>query len=375
MEIAPFAIERWYERYEFTAELHLSSSDCESRPLGDLLDLAPDARDRLERLWLGYTEVPGAPSLRGAIAATTETATPDDVIVLAAAEEGIFTFWHALLRSGDRAVVETPCYGSALEVARSTGADVRMWERRFVDGWAHDLDALEQLLRDGARALYVNGPHNPTGTQMSRETFDRVVELCREHGVALFSDEVYRGLEHDASARLPLACDALAAAVSLGSVSKTYGLPGLRLGWLITRDEALREAIVGMKLYTTICSSAPSELLVELAVSNGEQLIGRNRELVLRNLPLVDALVARHADLLSWVRPTAGPIGFPRWHGVADTTRLCERIVEEAGVLLLPGGVYKEPGHVRLGFGRADVETPIARLEDWLEGSRPAPVV
>lgn len=365
MELAPFRIEQWYDRHEFTTELMLSSSDCETVPVADLLALEPDAGERLHGLRLGYTEVPGSPELRAAIAALYERTGAEDVVALAAAEEGILAVQHAVLGPGDHAVVETPCYESALVLARSTGARVDEWRRGYADGWRHDLDALERLLRPATRLVYVNTPHNPTGTQMPRPVLDRLVELCAERGAVLFCDEVYRELEHDPAARLPAACDLYVRAVSLGTVSKTYGLPGLRTGWIACRDDALREAIVAVKLYTTICSSAPSELLAALALRHRTRLAERNRELVLRNLALADAFVERHAELVDWVRPTASPIGFPRLR-VPDTQAFCERLATEAGVLLLPGEVYDEPGHVRLGLGRLRAAEAFARVSDAL---------
>jgi aspartate/methionine/tyrosine aminotransferase len=132
---------------------------------------------------------------------------------------------------------------SALEVARSTGAEVSQWRRRYEDGWAHDLDALADLIRPATRLLYLNQPHNPTGTLMARPVFEHVIELARAHGLVVFSDEVYRELEHDPAGRLPPACDLYERAVSLGSISKSYGLPGLRIGWIATRDSVLRDAV------------------------------------------------------------------------------------------------------------------------------------
>jgi aspartate/methionine/tyrosine aminotransferase len=304
--------------------------------------------------------------LRAAVAAGSARCDASDVVVLAAAEEGIFVAMHALLRPGDHAVIETPCYASALSLARSTGADVSVWERRFADGWAHDLDALAETIRPETRLMYINSPHNPTGTQMTPETFAGVVALAREHNVVLFSDEVYRGLEHDPAARLPVAADAYERAISLGAPSKALGLPGLRLGWLVTRDPSLQRAIVDLKLYTTICSSAPSELLTALALRNHDHLLERNRAIVGQNLPLVEAMLARHWDRLSWVPPTAGPIGFPRVHGETETQAWCEELAESESVLLLPGNVYGHPGHVRIGFGRAGIEEALARFERFL---------
>lgn len=367
MEIEPFLIERWYERYEFTTELMLSSSDCESWTVAELLALEPDAERRLHDLRLGYTETPGSPGLRDAVAGTSALCTADDVIVLAAAEEAIFVAMHALLRPGDHAIVETPCYASALTVARSAGAEVSEWVRRFDDGWKHDLDSLASLIRPETKLLYVNSPHNPTGTQLAEPTLTEIIELAAAHGVALFSDEVYRGLEHDPATRLPQAADLYERALSLGAPSKALGLPGLRLGWLTCRDPALRRAIVDLKLYTTICSSAPSELLSEIAVRHHDTLLERNRRLVLANLPLVEATIARHHEVMRWVPATAGPIGFPKLAGVDETQQFCEELAATESVLLLPGNVYGLPQHVRFGFGRAEIAEALMRFELFLD--------
>jgi len=367
MKIAPFRIEEYYAVHEFTAAYMLSSSDAESVTIADLLALEPDAAERLLAQRLGYTESAGAPELRAAIATMYESTGPEDTVVVAAAEEGIFVAYHALLEPGDHVVVETPCYESALQVARSAGAEVTEWRRSAVDGWAHDLDALARALRPDTKLVYVNTPHNPTGTLMPRHVLDRVVELCAERGAWLFCDEVYRELEHDPADRLPAACDLYERALSLGSMSKTYGLPGLRLGWLASHDRDALARIVDLKHYTTICSSAPSELLSTLALRHHEALADRNRAIVLANLPLLDAFLERRAESFSWIRPTASPIGFPRLHGFEDATGFCERVVAEAGVLLLPGAVYDEPDHVRIGFGRANMPEALERFERWID--------
>ena len=366
MDIRPFAIERFYERWEFSTELMLSSSDCESLSVADLLALEPDATERLTSLGLGYTEVAGSPELRAAVAARYERARPEDVLTLAAAEEGIFTAYHALLGAGDHVIVEAPCYGSAIEVARSTGADVSLWRRRYEEAWAYDLPALERLLRPNTKLIYVNSPHNPTGSQMPQATFEQLVAIARERSIVLLSDEVYRGLEHDPADRLPAACDLYEQAISLNTVSKAYGLPGLRIGWLATRDATLLDRIRELKLYTTICSSAPSELLLALALRHADTLVERSRELVLVNLPLLEAFLERRRDLFEWVPPTAGPIGFPRVSGSFDVQRWCEQTAEHADVLLLPGAVYGEPRHVRFGFGRANLPQALERLDAHL---------
>ncbi len=369
MDVAPFRIEKYYERYEFTTRYMLSSSDCESRPIADLLSLEAGARERLLDLWCGYTESAGSPELREAIAGIYESVEPDEVVVTSCAEEAIFLVYHCLLGPDDHAVVETPCYESGMELARSTGAEVSRWRRRYEDQWAYDIAGLTAVLRSDTRVLYVNQPHNPTGTLMDRETFDAVLALARGRGITLFSDEVYRELEHAPGDRLPAACDCDERAVSLASMSKAYGLPGLRIGWIATHDEALRRNVIDLKHYTTICASAPSELLSALALRHRQELLARNHEIVRHNLGLLDAFFMRHAGTLAWVRPTASSIGFPRVTGLGDVDQLCERLAR-AGVLLLPGSVYDEPAHVRVGFGRANLPEALAVLESQLPATQ-----
>jgi aspartate/methionine/tyrosine aminotransferase len=367
MNIKPFRIEHYYAKYEFSAKYMLSNSDAQSRTIGELLALEPDARAAMDEHWLGYTEAPGAPFLRQAITTIYNTQQAEDVLVLSSAEEGIFVAYHALVGPGDHVIVETPCYESGLELARSTGADVSTWERHFEDGWAHDLVALGKLIQANTKMMYINTPSNPVGINMTLEVFDAVMGMAKERGIIVFCDEVYRELEHDPSKRLPAACDANENAISLGSMSKSYGLPGLRLGWLATRNKSVIEKCLHFKYYTTICSSAPSEFLTALALRQRDVILARNLEIVQRNLPLMQDFLERHADLFTWVKPDASPIGFPKVNFSGDVMAFCEEIVRETGVLLLPGSVYDQPRHVRMGYGRSNMPEALGILEDYLK--------
>ncbi len=367
MQIKPFRIEQYFGKYEFTARYLLSSSDAESRTIKELLDLEPGAHERLLEHWCGYTESPGAPWLREAIAAVYQQIKSGDVLVLAAAEEGIFVLYHALVGPGDHVIVETPCYESGREVARSTGARVSEWRRTFESGWAHDVAALEKLIQLNTKAIYINTPHNPTGLLMPASVFEHVIALAASRNIILFSDEVYRELEHDSATRLPAACEAYEHGVSLGSMSKTYGLPGLRLGWLASRDPEIIRRCLEFKYYTTICSSAPSEFLTALALHHREVLVQRNLQIVLRNLSLLDAFIQQRPHWFEWVKPNAGPIGFAHFKPQRDVLAFCEEVVRDSGVLLLPGTVYDQPRHIRFGFGHKNMSESLAQLGAYLD--------
>jgi len=367
MQIKPFRIEQFFGKYEFTAKYLLSNSDAESRTIQELLELEAGSQERLLAHWCGYTESPGAPALRAVISGIYTGIRPDEVLAVSAAEEGIFVLYHALLSPGDHVIVETPCYESALEVARSTGARVSEWRRSYENNWAHDLAALEQLLQPNTRVIYINTPHNPTGLLMRASVFQRVIALAASRGIIVFCDEVYRELEHDPASRLPAACEVYERAVSLGSMSKTYGLPGLRLGWLVSRDANILQRCLEFKYYTTICSSAPSEFLTALALRHRDVPVKRNREIVLRNLALLDAFLRQQSNLFDWVKPNAGPIGFVRYKLDRDVFAFCEDVVRVAGVLLLPGNVYDQPRHIRFGYGRKNMPEALARFGAYLD--------
>jgi aspartate/methionine/tyrosine aminotransferase len=366
MQIKPFRIEEYFGKYEFTAKYLLSSSDAESRTIRELLDLEPGARERFLEHWCGYTESPGAPWLREVIAGVYKGVKPEHVLVMSAAEEGIFVLYHALAGASDHVIVETPCYESGLEVARSTGAQVSEWRRSFENGWAHDLAGLEKLIQPNTRIIYINTPHNPMGLLMPPGVFQQVMALAAKQGIIVFSDEVYRESEHDPAMRLPAACEAYEHAVSLGSMSKTYGLPGLRLGWLVTRDARIIQRCLEFKYYTTICSSAPSEFLTALALCHRAVLVKRNLEIVQRNLALLDEFIKRRSNLFEWVKPNASPIGFVRFKPQRDVFAFCEEVVRDSGVLLLPGSVYDEPRHIRFGYGRKNMPEALAQFETYL---------
>jgi aspartate/methionine/tyrosine aminotransferase len=366
MNLQPFRLERFFARYEFAVDYVLCASDCEAVAIGDLLALEPDAAPRFHAHWLGYTEAPGSPTLRAAIAGIYAMIAPEEILVHSGAQEAIFLFMHAALQPGDHMIVHWPCYQSLAEVARALGCEVTPWVARAENDWTLDLDELTGLLRPNTRVVVVNFPHNPTGYLMPAADYRHLHGLAQERGILLFGDEVYRESEHDPAARLPAACDLGNHAVSLGVLSKTYGLAGLRIGWIATHNRALLERMAALKDYTTICASAPGEFLAELALRHRQVLVARNVGRIRRNLDLLDGFFARHADRFVWRRPSAGPIAFPQLLG-DEVAAFCDRLVTQTGVLLLPGTVYDHPGnHFRIGFGREDCGEGVERLENFL---------
>jgi aspartate/methionine/tyrosine aminotransferase len=369
MRIDDFELERFFARYEFAVEHLLCASDVEGWRMDELLALADDETRALwSGLTLGYTESLGHPRLRAEIAALYETVHPDGVVVFAGAEEAIFIVANVTLEPGDHAIVVWPTYQSLHEVARAVGAEVTLHELHESEGWAIDADRLRAAVRPRTKLIVVNVPHNPTGALPDPATYATVVDIAADAGATLLSDEVYRFLELDPLALLPAGADAGAHVASLGVMSKSFALAGLRVGWLASRDTALLDKAARFKDYTTICASAPSEILALVALQAREAVLTRSHAIVDANLALLDRFFARQAGRFTWVRPRGGSIGFPRLLADVPIDRFAADLLEAEGVLVAPGSIFGHPGnHFRLGFGRSDLPVALAKLEAFAD--------
>jgi aspartate/methionine/tyrosine aminotransferase len=370
MKIKPFELERYFARYEFTAPYLLSCSDCEALSMQELLNMGDDeTRILWEQLKLGYTESAGHPLLRQEVSGLYTSASPEDIHVLAP-EEGIFIAMNILLEKGDHVITTFPGYQSLYEIAVSLGCEVSRWEPEKEESWFFDVSHLKALIRPDTKLVVINFPHNPTGATIGEGQLGEIVSLCRQHNLFLFSDEMYRFLEYEQSQRLPSASDLYEHAVSLSGLSKSFALPGLRIGWLVSKNKALMEKIAGFKDYTTICNNAPGEILALMALRNKEKILLRNLTIIADNLKLLNAFFERYKRFFTWIRPEAGPIAFPGLTDDLDVGIFCKNLVDTKGVMLLPASVYQYPGnHFRIGFARKNMPRALAKLEEFIAES------
>lgn len=369
MRIANFATEHFFARYEFTTPHLLGSSDCESISVAELLALAGVTWEELGRLHLGYTESLGHPELRREIAASYASVTPDDVIMLGAPVEGIYLMARAALDPGDEVIVLTPAYDALIHLFEHVvgAANVKRWT--FIPGagrWELEVDALRRLISPRTKLLVVNFPHNPTGYLPSPAQMQEVVALVEQHGLLLFCDEMYFGLVHGGTPAIASAADLTPRAVVLSGLSKTYGLPGLRTGWLVVKDAALRANLINWKFYTTICPPAPSEFLALAAWRARQQLRARSLARIATNLELAEAFFVRWGERFQWRRPLAGSTALVGMN--APSVRdYATHLAETAGVLVLPAAnLGAEDHYLRMGFGRAGFDAALAAFDAHL---------
>lgn len=286
---------------------------------------------------------------------------------MSGAEEGIYCFFKGLLTKDDHCIVVTPCYQSLRTIPASI-CDVTAVDL-ISEGWRIDIAAIAAAVRPNTRAIVINFPHNPTGTTITAEEQQALISLARSHDLWIFSDEVYRGLELEEHLRLPCIASIYERGVSLGVVSKSLGLAGLRIGWLACQNASLLHSFAGYKHYLSICNSAPSEVLALIAIRNRQSLLERNRSLIVSNRALIETFLAKHSDLFEWSAPKGGCCGFVRFKSTRlSLSEFADLAVNQFGVLLLPGEYFPTDSlnvhsYFRFGFGRVNFPVSLGELE------------
>jgi len=371
-QLPDFRLETHFSKWEFKAQYHLTASDAQSMSLPELLDMAdPDDRAGFEEMWLGYTETFGAPDLRVAIADTYAAQTAETILCFAGASEGIFAANSVLLDRDSHAIVVTPNYQShetlPQAICSATGVPLDP-----DDGWSLDIDRVAAAIQPNTRLLTMNFPHNPTGSVLAQDRFDALIDLCRHHGIYIFHDEIFNGLGPTGARQLPFVADVYERGLSLGVMSKSYGLPGLRIGWIACQDKDVLSRMERMKHYLSICNSGPSERLALIGLKNRDRIHARNCAIVDENLTKWSAFFARHEDMFEFVPPDASCMAYPRYKGPEGVEAFARDLVERSGVLILPSSIYASDlgevpqNHFRIGLGRRGLDEGLAAFDAHL---------
>ena len=364
-----FRLETHFSKWEFKARYHLTASDAESLPLNELLAIASSQeREDFESMWLGYTETYGAPELRETIASLYVQRNADEILCFAGASEGIFAANSVILDKDSHAIVVTPNYQSheSMPVAICSATGVPLDPD---DGWSLDIDRVASAVQANTKLITINFPHNPTGAILSSDRYQALIDLSRKHGIYILHDEIFNGLGPSGTQHLPHIADEYERGLSLNVMSKAYGLPGLRIGWIACADKGVLSKMERLKHYLSICNSGPSEKLAKIALNNRDQLLARNCSIIDQNLPKWDAFFARYPQLFEWSHPDGSCMAFPRYTGADGVEQFCRSLVEQSGVLFLPSTIYSSDlsatpnDRFRLGFGRIGLDEGLAALD------------
>jgi aspartate/methionine/tyrosine aminotransferase len=352
MRVEPFAMERMQSTYENQVAFNLSESGVHPLRLGELVDDAA-SRDALLGEALRYTQSNGTAELRAAIAARYGGAGPECVQVTnGGAEANYLAVWN-LVEPGDEVVFMVPSYMQTWGLARAFGATIKEWPLTRAAGgpWTADTAALDALITARTKLIIICNPNNPTGARFDDAALDAVAKAANRHGAWILADEIYRGAERDGR-ETPSMWGRGDRVVVTSGLSKAYGLPGLRIGWVVGPPRVVA-ALWSYHDYTTIAPGALSDALARRALEPGRsrQLLDRTRRILNENFPLIAAWLDRHGDRFSYAPPDAGAIVYVQYRHPINSTELVTRLRTERGVLVVPGDHFGMDGYLRIGYG------------------------
>jgi aspartate/methionine/tyrosine aminotransferase len=357
MKIESFALERWMTTYELDVQYDIAESGIFPLTVRDLLAMEPaeeraDTLECLLDLRLGYSEARGSGELRSLLAGTYQDCAPENILVTTGAIEANFLLFNVLLQPGDHVVAPYPAYQQLYSVPRALGCDVDLWRIRPETGFRYDVADLERLMRPSTRLIVINSPHNPTGAMLSAADAERVYELAAEVGAHVLSDEAYRWLEiPGGDALMPPLYDLGRLGISVGTLSKPFGLPGLRIGWIAAPADLVARCW-SMRDYVSLSPGKLNDALAAIAFRHRKKIFERNAGIISANLAVANAWVAEHGEFLSWKPPRGGLLALLHYNLDIPSLELANKLAEEYSVMLAPGSAFGYEHYLRIGVGQ-----------------------
>jgi aspartate/methionine/tyrosine aminotransferase len=370
MDIETFKMERMQSTWENAVEYNLSESGVQPLTLKELL--TPEELNELTGIEIGYTQTNGTPGLRAEIARLYPGIGPEQILATAGSSEANFLLMWSLIEPGDEVLFELPNYMQMWGLLRAFEATVKPFHLRWDLGWQPDLDEVRKLVTPRTKLIVLTNPNNPTGSVLSREAMDGIVKIASGVGAWILADEVYQGAELS-GLRTPSFWGTCDKVLVVSGLSKAYGLPGLRMGWIIGPESVIKKTWPYHD-YTTISPSALSDRLATLALSPArrEQTLQRTRKILTTNFPVLDAWLKKQAGMFEYQPPKAGAICFARYNLKVNSTALVEQLINEKSVLLVPGDHFEMDGFIRFGYGpeKGYLLRALGRVENLLKKIR-----
>ncbi len=358
MRIETFQLERWMTTYELNVDYDITESGIYPMSVRDLLELAPENEreallDGLLDIRLGYSEARGTHALRSELAATYANSEADNLFITTGAIEANFLLFNVLLNPGDHVVAVHPAYQQLYSVPRGIGCDVDLWRLTPENGFTFDLEALERLVRPDTRMIVLNTPHNPTGAALTDAEMQRIYMLAEAHDLWVLCDEAYRWLDLPGAEPLAQPGRNLGdRAISTGTFSKPFGLPGLRIGWLAAPKEIVQRCWE-LRDYISLSPGKLNDALALHALRHRDQIVQRNRAIIEQNLETIEEWLERNREFVRWTPPRGGLLALLYYNLEIPSQSLANRLAEEYSVMLAPGAAFDYEHHLRIGLGQS----------------------
>lgn len=353
-DFQPFAMERYMSAHEQAVDYNLSESGVQPLLLGELLDMKPGAHERLLAVDLNYPHANGRPELRQNIASMYQDAGPENVLVTVGAIEGNYNSIRTLLNTGDEIVVMLPNYMQIWGLAKNHGLKVKTFRLKEEEQWTPDLQELEQVVSNNTRLIAICNPNNPTGRILTEEEMQAIVRIAERSGAWILADEVYSGVEQFTDQKTPSFYGRYDRVLAIGSMSKAYGLPGLRTGWVVCKDREVIEQIWSRHEYNTISAGMLANHLAALALSQEVQpaILQRARSYVRKGFGFLEQWMQAQAIKMKCVPPQAAAIAWIKYEHEINSTELAMKLIHaDPSVLIVPGDHFGIDHYLRISFG------------------------
>ncbi|KAH7127013.1 pyridoxal phosphate-dependent transferase [Dendryphion nanum] len=370
VKIETFSVEKWMDQYEHHCKYNIAETCCASISIDQLRELSEDKEREILKTStpLTYGAIRGSTELRTNLARLysariSNPLSPDNILTTTGAIQANYLCAYTLVGPGDHVICHYPTYQSLYEIPKQLGAEVDLWKAKPENEWVPDIEELKKLIKPNTKLIVVNNPNNPTGAVLKKQFLQQVIDIASEHSITILGDEVYRPLFHSIS---PLDSGFPPSLVSMGydkvvvtgSMSKAYAMAGIRLGWIASRSPEIIEQLAEARHYTTISVSQLDEQVAAYALhpNTVHALLSRNIKLAKTNIELMERFVLKNDDACEWVKPLAGTTAFVRFHREGqpvDSVDFCEKLLEQTGVLFVPGSECfgaEFKGYVRIGY-------------------------
>lgn len=348
----PFLMERYMSAYEQEVDYNLSESGVFPMTLRELLGMGQTSFEELLDTEINYPHVNGIPELRSHIAGLYDGAGPDNVLVTVGAIEANYNSVRTLLNRGDEIVTMLPNYMQIWGVAKNKGYKIKTFQLLEKDNWAPDLAELREKVTESTRLIAICNPNNPTGYILKESEMDEMVRIAEKVGAWILADEVYSGAEQFTNRQTPSFYGRYDRVIAVGSMSKAYGLPGLRTGWLVAPLKMV-DQVWARHEYTTISTTMLSNKLTALALSENVRpaIIDRTRKYIRKGYPVLKEWMDQQGDTFKSIKPQAAAIAFIKYDLDINSTELAMRLIREKGVMIVPGDHFGMDKYLRISYG------------------------
>ncbi|HGK7333671.1 TPA: aminotransferase [Streptococcus suis] len=361
MKLPRFGVEEWLNVHENSAIYDIAGVSISSLTLEELFALSgtnpEDFYKKLQGTKLNYGWIEGSPEFKEAVSQLYEHVAPEQILQTNGATGANLLVLYSLIEPGDHVISLYPTYQQLYDIPKSLGAEVDLWQIEEENGWLPDLEKLRQLIRPNTKMICINNANNPTGAVMDRAYLEELAEIASEVGAYILSDEVYRSFS---DLDIPSIIEVYDKGIAVNSLSKTYSLPGIRVGW-VTANHQVTDILRDYRDYTMICAGVFDNLVAQLALASRKEILKRNRRILEENLAILDQWMEKE-PLVSYIRPAVVSTSFVKIAVDMPMEEFCLQLLQEYGVLLVPGNRFERDGYVRLGFA-CEQETLIKGLE------------